>query len=355
MSSGSKNRKNKTRMNEGNDIPSLAKYIKSGKCRNVMLMLGAVYTLAHELYPGKFRPTLTHSFIHLLHKHRLLHTCFTQNIDTLERRAGVPDHKIIEAHGSFATQHCIECDASYDGQKMKGVVKKQEIPYCPECGGLVKPDIVFFGESLPPQFIKSVSNVALADLLIVIGTSLTVHPFASLAYAPAQTCPRVLINLDPVGDFGSRRNDYILIGKCDEVVEQLVRELGWWEELMELWEATKDSVESFEDLLVEEGGGKDEEGEEKSEETQSEENERVKEGIEKLDAQTEVERLAAALEKQLDLSKGPPRSDSETPQAANSSKAEPRTSETANSAPSQSQGEEKAVPMGEAGSESGKL
>jgi NAD-dependent histone deacetylase SIR2 len=60
------------------------------------------YTLAQELYPGKYRPTITHSFITLLHKKGLLLKLFTQNIDCLEREAGVPGDTIIEAHGSFA-------------------------------------------------------------------------------------------------------------------------------------------------------------------------------------------------------------------------------------------------------------
>ena len=60
------------------------------------------YTLAQELYPGKYRPTITHSFINLLHEKGLLLKLFTQNIDCLEREAGVPGDLIIEAHGSFA-------------------------------------------------------------------------------------------------------------------------------------------------------------------------------------------------------------------------------------------------------------
>lgn len=88
----------------------------------------------------------------LLHSHSLLHTCFTQNIDTLERRAGVPAHKIIEAHGSFATQRCIECQTPFDAEKIKKAVLSEEIeiPRCERsrCRGLVKPDIVFFGEGV---------------------------------------------------------------------------------------------------------------------------------------------------------------------------------------------------------------
>ena len=107
-----------------------------------------VYTLARELYPGKFRPTLTHTFVKLLADHALLDTCFTQNIDTLERQAGVPVHHIVEAHGSFADQHCIKCSKGFDGPKMKAAIEEAEIVRCGDCGGLVKPDIVFFGESV---------------------------------------------------------------------------------------------------------------------------------------------------------------------------------------------------------------
>lgn len=91
---------------------------------------------------------MTHSFIKVLHAHNLLHTCFTQNIDTLERRAGVPEKKIIEAHGSFATQRCIDCKRPYDDEKIKKAVIESRIPRCERCNGLVKPDIVFFGEAV---------------------------------------------------------------------------------------------------------------------------------------------------------------------------------------------------------------
>ncbi|CDO77132.1 hypothetical protein BN946_scf184657.g7 [Trametes cinnabarina] len=196
------------------------------------------YTLARELYPGRFRPTLTHTFVKLLSDHSLLDTCFTQNIDTLERLAGVPDDKIVEAHGSFASQHCIECHASVDGAQMRKAVEAGDIVRCGECGGLVKPDIVFFGESLPPAFHKSVPRLRSADLLIVIGTSLTVQPFASLTALVPEGCPRVLINMDPAGDIGTRPDDVVLLGRCDEIVRDLCRELGWEEELDREWAKT---------------------------------------------------------------------------------------------------------------------
>ncbi|PPR04729.1 hypothetical protein CVT26_012864 [Gymnopilus dilepis] len=297
MNFGFKRRGNqgKPKVLSGRDIPSLAKYIKSNDCQNVFLMANLArlnlpypeavfeinffrrnpvpfYTLAHELYPGKFRPTITHSFVRLLSEKSLLHTCYTQNIDTLERRAGVPDDKIIEAHGSFATQRCINCREEYDDEEMKKHVLEKKIPKCPSCGGYVKPDIVFFGEGLPPHFMRSLPNLREADLLIIMGTSLTVHPFASLAGMVDSTCPRVLINLDQVGDIGSRPDDVVLLGQCDDIVRELCKELGWEEDLNKLWAETEETVlteqpakkeevldvleemqEQFEHLAVQEG------------------------------------------------------------------------------------------------------
>lgn len=96
-----------------------------------------------------------------------------------------------------------------------------------------------------------------------MGTSLTVQPFASLAERVPEDCPRsvsshpifkpsrltrpgisVLINLNAVGHFGSRKDDVILLGKCDDVIRQLAQELGWEEELDKAWEATASCVES---------------------------------------------------------------------------------------------------------------
>lgn len=272
------------------DLHGVAKYIKSDACKNIFVMAGAgistsagipdfrspdtglyanlarlnlpypeavfdinffrrnpkpFYTLAHELAPGKFRPTLTHSFIRLLAEKEYLHTCFTQNIDTLERMAGVPAEKIIEAHGSFATQHCIQCKAGYPDDEMKEKIEKQELPKCKKCKGYVKPDIVFFGEGLPPAFFSRIEHLRDADLLIVMGTSLSVHPFASLTENVDESCPRLLLNLDLVGGWGSRSNDVSCIMPCDDAVRQICQLLGWEEELDVLWAETAHSVASL--------------------------------------------------------------------------------------------------------------
>ncbi|KAK7690069.1 hypothetical protein QCA50_006715 [Cerrena zonata] len=203
------------------------------------------YTLARELLPGRFRPTLTHSFVKLLSDHGLLQMCFTQNIDTLERMAGVPPQRIIEAHGSFANQHCIDCGAEFDRNTLVKHIKSGTIAHCEKCNGLVKPDIIFFGEALPKEFHKSIPLLHSADLLIVMGTSLTVHPFAALSKMVPEGCPRVLVNLDEVGDFGTRSDDVICLGKTDDIARELCKELGWEDELDAAWKETEESVVDF--------------------------------------------------------------------------------------------------------------
>ncbi|EFQ98988.1 NAD-dependent deacetylase sirtuin-2 [Nannizzia gypsea CBS 118893] len=196
------------------------------------------YALAREMFPGKYRPTITHSFIRLLHDKGLLLKLFTQNIDCLERKAGVPGDMIVEAHGSFATHSCIDCKAAYADELMAKAIAASEIPSCSECKGIVKPDIVFFGEALPPNFFSSRDLPAQADLCIVMGTSLSVQPFAGLPSLCREETPRVLVNLEQAGSLGSRADDVLVLGDCDGGVRRLADALGWLDELEQLWAET---------------------------------------------------------------------------------------------------------------------
>ncbi|KAK2609158.1 Sir2 histone deacetylase Hst2 [Conoideocrella luteorostrata] len=195
------------------------------------------YVLAQELYPGKFYPTVSHAFIALLARKGLLQMLFTQNIDCLERSAGVPAEKIIEAHGSFATQRCIECKTEFPDDEMKDHVFGGIVPHCnqPDCNGTVKPDIVFFGEDLPKAFGDNSYQTAMADVVLILGTSLTVYPFAGLPEMAQAKKPRVLFNMERVGNIGNRADDVIELGSCDEGIRKLADELGWRDELESSW------------------------------------------------------------------------------------------------------------------------
>ncbi|AET41146.1 histone deacetylase HST2 Ecym_7309 [Eremothecium cymbalariae DBVPG len=201
------------------------------------------YTLAKGLYPGNFKPSLFHYFMRLFHMKGRLKRVYTQNIDTLESATGIEDEYIIEAHGSFRKNHCIDCNKEFPMELFKKVLEEDKgYAKCPSCKGLIKPKIVFFGEGLPDEFYDSwdKDKEALQSedqcLVFVAGTSLMVYPFAALPEDVPEHLPRALINMDPVGDFlnNPRETDIILEGTADEFAEKIARDLGWFDELMRI-------------------------------------------------------------------------------------------------------------------------
>ncbi|KAI8619852.1 DHS-like NAD/FAD-binding domain-containing protein [Chytriomyces sp. MP71] len=210
------------------------------------------YLLARELYPGNFKPTLGHLFIRLLAERGMLLRNFTQNIDTLERVAGIPDQFLVEAHGSFATASCVGrettplvrgCGAKYTQEWVRNKIMAHETPTClnPLCDphSLVKPDITFFGEPLPRRFFDCVrTDFAHADAVIVMGSSLKVSPFAMLPLMFGARVPRLLINREVVGNFDATNGkDTLFLGGCDEGCLRLANLLGFKDELLEAYRA----------------------------------------------------------------------------------------------------------------------
>ena len=143
----------------------------------------------------------------------------TQNIDGLEAIAGVDPERLVECHGHFRSASCINCGAVHDADDCKrSMVERGEVPRCIECGNLVKPTIVFFGEVMPNRFGQLIhSDVASCDFVIVLGTSLQVAPVASVPNWVKSDVPRLLINREKVGTFqGNFPSDVFLEGDCDE-------------------------------------------------------------------------------------------------------------------------------------------
>ncbi|XP_049877944.1 NAD-dependent protein deacetylase sirtuin-2 [Pectinophora gossypiella] len=210
------------------------------------------FMLAKELFPGKFKPTVSHYFIKMLHDKGLLLRHYTQNIDTLERGAGIPEDKIVEAHGTFYTSHCLDCRKEYSLEFIKERIFADQIPICTECPGVVKPDIVFFGESLPERFQSCLQeDFQHCDMLIIMGSSLEVQPFASLIDMVPEWCPRLLINREKAGvrppllrlwglmggglQFDEEASrDVARLGDCDDGCQELADKLGWGDELRAL-------------------------------------------------------------------------------------------------------------------------
>jgi len=125
-------------------------------------------------------PSIVHNVLAELEKRGLLKALITQNIDLLHTKAG--SAKVIEIHGSPKTHYCLRCAGvrmSFD--EVAAVVRSGELPKCPKCGRVLKPAITFFGESLPIDALREATEEAQkSDLMLVLGTSLTVYPAASM-------------------------------------------------------------------------------------------------------------------------------------------------------------------------------
>ena len=124
------------------------------------------------LYPDA-EPNPAHLKLAELERNGILSAVVTQNIDGLHQSAG--SQKVYELHGSVHRNYCMKCGKSFSADF---ILKSENIPYC-ECGGIVKPDVVLYEESLPDKTVENaVKAIAGADLLIIGGTSLNVYPAA---------------------------------------------------------------------------------------------------------------------------------------------------------------------------------
>jgi NAD-dependent deacetylase len=124
----------------------------------------------------KFKPNIIHKLLAALEKKKIIQALITQNVDMLHSLAG--SKNIIELHGSPRIHYCLDCGNQFEFKEIVKIVEKDEIPKC-SCGGIVKPDIVFFGENLHKEALEAADReIKFADLMLVLGSSLSVHPAA---------------------------------------------------------------------------------------------------------------------------------------------------------------------------------
>ena len=136
--------------------------------------------LFYEFYKEKlnslnYKPNIIHKTLKLMEDKKLLSAIITQNIDGFDKEVG--SKNVYELHGSVLRNYCLKCHKFYSADY---VFNAQGIPKC-SCGGVIKPDVVLYEESLDEEVIsKSIKEISNADLLIVGGTSLQINPAASL-------------------------------------------------------------------------------------------------------------------------------------------------------------------------------
>lgn len=198
------------------------------------------YSFIREVFSGVYRPTLAHCFLRLLYDKGILLRVYSQNIDGLERATGIPDSFLVEAHGSFRTASCIDCGTEYPIHRWRQDVRENRIPKC-SCGETIKPDIVLYGEPLPLRYTwMHTADMVSCDLVIVMGTSLSVQPFYSLLQQVRENVPRLLINREAVGPFRfcnmeSCLRDVFIQAECDDGVIEFCQQLGWEDELRTIY------------------------------------------------------------------------------------------------------------------------
>ena len=170
------------------------------------------YYRKHLLYQ-EAKPNAAHRKLFELEQADRLRGIVTQNIDGLHKAAG--NIRVYELHGSVHENHCMDCNASYP---METILESEGIPRCKDCGGVIKPDVVLYGEPLEKYVcIGAIREITNADTLIVAGTSLAVEPAASfISHFRGKNL--VVINRDPVPVENAA---LVIRGDVAEVMEHL--------------------------------------------------------------------------------------------------------------------------------------
>lgn len=119
----------------------------------------------------------------------------TQNVDNLHEQAGNSPEKVLHLHGSLENARCLDCEYNTSMDEIRAWLESgTEVPTCPQCGGLLKPNVVMFGESLPMRELNEAQRQAQeCDVLIVIGSSLVVYPAALIPHHAARAGARLII------------------------------------------------------------------------------------------------------------------------------------------------------------------
>jgi NAD-dependent deacetylase len=142
-------------------------------------------------FKGK-TPGIIHKLLADLETAGLMKAVITQNIDLLHQKAGSTD--VVEVHGSPMVHRCLSCDKTWSFNIIADIVQREELPLCDVCGGIIKPDITFFGESLPAGAIERAFELASgSELMLVLGSSLVVQPAASIPLKTIRNGGKIVI------------------------------------------------------------------------------------------------------------------------------------------------------------------
>jgi len=169
------------------------------------------------------QPNTAHMAITELDRLGKLDCLITQNIDGLHQKAGLPEEKILELHGTTIRVMCLNCAKRYPRQEIYDRIESgDKSPYCDDCGGILKPATISFGQAMPEKETREAERrSAECDLFLVIGSSLVVYPAAHMpVIARSNNTKLIIINLMP-----TPHDDYaeiIIREKAGDTMQQIL-------------------------------------------------------------------------------------------------------------------------------------
>jgi NAD-dependent deacetylase len=177
------------------------------------------------------KPNLAHHAIAELHQLGKLDCVITQNIDNLHQKAGVPGDRVFELHGNMEWVVCLSCHRRFPmPEVLRRIEEGVEVPDCPECEGILKPDAVFFGEALPQETLQeAIRRAKNCDLLVVIGSTLVIYPAAYIpTYAREAGATLAIVNLTstPFDDYA----EVVIRAKAGETMSEVMEKIRLYEQ-----------------------------------------------------------------------------------------------------------------------------
>ena len=172
------------------------------------------------------KPNLAHYAIAELYRLGKLDCVITQNIDNLHQKAGVPGDRVLELHGNMQWVVCLSCHRRFPmPEVLQRINEGVEVPDCPDCHGILKPDAVFFGEALPQETLsEAIRRAQNCDLFIVIGSTLVVYPAAYIPTYAAQAGARLaIVNLTPTPF--DHHAELVIQGKAGEIMSEVIERI----------------------------------------------------------------------------------------------------------------------------------
>ena len=166
---------------------------------------------------GTAKYNKSHEVLALLEKKNILKGIITQNIDGLHQAAG--SKNVVEFHGTIHTLACIDCNLRY---KISEIDISQEIPRCPSCNGILKPDFVFYGEGINKNnYDKSLVMANKADLVIIVGTAGQVMPACYLPFTAKRNGAKIIEVNTLESSFTNQITDYYFQTKATKFFAEL--------------------------------------------------------------------------------------------------------------------------------------